>query len=101
MRDSVLSLSTRRAWIEMSTTSPDRCPSLSLSTRRAWIEMYDDGVIFRRVQQSLSTRRAWIEIALCGGIEVVSESLSTRRAWIEMISVTSFSAVSICRIKSV
>ena len=41
---------------------PALIPDLSLSARRAWIEMdltYSDGV----VSGSLSARRAWIEIA--------------------------------------
>ena len=57
-----MSLSLRRAWIEIPTlrASVTVCQS-SLSLRRAWIEM--DGTYLTREQvRSLSLRRAWIEI---------------------------------------
>ena len=103
----LLSLSARRAWIEMPgcagrprsgwvalrKESVDRNfhqprnivdTSVSLSARRAWIE------ILRRWRfaaccPSLSARRAWIEI-LCGGSAGAGliRSLSARRAWIEI-----------------
>ena len=85
---------------------------LSLSARRAWIEI--DGAERQGAgcPGSLSARRAWIEIARCGGNlrtcgvalrkesvdrnspkerkEVSSmKSLSARRAWIEMACVDS------------
>ena len=81
-----VSLSARRAWIEMSLLmyplkygivalrkesvdrnklqhSIDKMSQPSLSARRAWIEIsrYLDGVYFGL---SLSARRAWIEISL-------------------------------------
>ena len=81
----LLSLSARRAWIEMlicvSWTAPNH---LSLSARRAWIEMiiaYDNG----NAVASLSARRAWIEIACPLGPQAIYPSLSARRAWIEML----------------
>ena len=59
--------------------------TMSLSARRAWIEICG-GVSARRLAlSSLSARRAWIEIG-----SVISESryrrtsLSARRAWIEI-----------------
>ena len=80
-----LSLSARRAWIEI-LLCPSFMPSnRSLSARRAWIEICS-------VQRdspgywSLSARRAWIEIAR--KIRYVApdvSSLSARRAWIEML----------------
>ena len=57
--------------------------SLSLSARRAWIEMdlaYSDGV----VSGSLSARRAWIEMCLLTLSARLLMSLSARRAWIEI-----------------
>ena len=56
-----MSLSARRAWIEMPKQLDRPAPLASLSARRAWIEMS----IFRLVLAfltSLSARRAWIEI---------------------------------------
>ena len=59
--------------------------SLSLSARRAWIEILTTGH-GRRACGSLSARRAWIEIqAERGEINASRASLSARRAWIEMI----------------
>ena len=61
--------------------------SMSLSARRAWIEMrkititVDEGT-------SLSARRAWIEMSICGRWMALNRSLSARRAWIEMRKIT-------------
>ena len=78
-----LSLSARRAWIEI--TDPPAAPTLaeSLSARRAWIEMLycPYGTT---VSRSLSARRAWIEIVYPGTWSGSILSLSARRAWIEM-----------------
>ena len=58
---------------------------LSLSARRAWIEIVR-GCLFCVKLQSLSARRAWIEIP---GHEynIIHNrlSLSARRAWIEIL----------------
>ena len=56
---------------------------MSLSARRAWIEiLYQLFDTYAKV--SLSARRAWIEIAY-GALDGASEmSLSARRAWIEI-----------------
>ena len=60
------------------------CSVMSLSARRAWIEIF-----IRRcsiwVLQSLSARRAWIEIMGRHEKLVCSWSLSARRAWIEIM----------------
>ena len=59
--------------------------SLSLSARRAWIEIDVIRPAIDVFLASLSARRAWIEIFL--PIELHHErgaSLSARRAWIEM-----------------
>ena len=56
-----LSLSARRAWIEMWIRSWLTTPVLSLSARRAWIEMWM-AMAAQRGYESLSARRAWIEI---------------------------------------
>ena len=57
--------------------------SLSLSARRAWIEIIDY-IIDYATDASLSARRAWIEISAWGRRATVAGSLSARRAWIEI-----------------
>ena len=80
---------------------------LSLSARRAWIEITGRSVEFRLFASSLSARRAWIEMAKStpeeakrrvalrkesvdrNGMEIDGVSydvwsLSARRAWIEI-----------------
>ena len=104
-----VSLSARRAWIEMGARalSGPRAHS-SLSARRAWIEIIIAIMIQTGLGQSLSARRAWIEIAqrrLCRRNSLVAlrkesvdrnisedvsynikeTSLSARRAWIEIM----------------
>ena len=60
-------------------------PRLSLSARRAWIEIYRDGATSGCAGWSLSARRAWIEISSkMPGFCIQSPSLSARRAWIEI-----------------
>ena len=57
-----VSLSVRRAWIEIEISSMDDLePSRSLSVRRAWIEISEDWLNAGSLS-SLSVRRAWIEI---------------------------------------
>ena len=79
-----LSLSARRAWIEIQLSTDEAGEVASLSARRAWIEIdfagsawvpefvalrkesvdrnRQCGVVAGRLFQSLSARRAWIEI---------------------------------------
>ena len=60
-------------------------PSLSLSARRAWIEITTSAHFFAPNPQSLSARRAWIEISGHAiGVYGTFSSLSARRAWIEI-----------------
>ena len=60
---------------------------MSLSARRAWIEILYPR-FHRRTGPSLSARRAWIEILVQSSPGSLCKSLSARRAWIEiMISV--------------
>ena len=56
---------------------------VSLSARRAWIEI-SYGALEGASEMSLSARRAWIEIADVVSVQHGCESLSARRAWIEM-----------------
>ena len=103
---SALSLSARRAWIEMFLSmgldgrfkvalrkeSVDRngyfgCNRqnwvMSLSARRAWIEIARARIQYCP-QPSLSARRAWIEIDAPSSAPYAELSLSARRAWIEI-----------------
>ena len=59
--------------------------NLSLSARRAWIEISSLDDILAGVK-SLSARRAWIEIRVPSSTVIVILSLSARRAWIEISS---------------
>ena len=56
---------------------------VSLSARRAWIEIQNGGGV-RSVGGSLSARRAWIEIWAHHRDAPRKSSLSARRAWIEI-----------------
>ena len=103
----MLSLSARRAWIEIGLPGADKVSYQSLSARRAWIEILfhaacpfwktvalrkesvDRNSIalasFKACTMSLSARRAWIEISCCSArLLAPGSSLSARRAWIEI-----------------
>ena len=58
----LLSLSARRAWIEIASCRRVPGRALSLSARRAWIEMAEVSRCNQTIIRSLSARRAWIEI---------------------------------------
>ena len=61
--------------------------ALSLSARRAWIEMSAPQYRWYRSPLSLSARRAWIEIGLLAcPLNDLIRSLSARRAWIEIVA---------------
>ena len=58
-----LSLSARRAWIEIIVgVLATLVTAGSLSARRAWIEITSSIVVPPKADKSLSARRAWIEI---------------------------------------
>ena len=101
-----MSLSLRRAWIEICCINIIDDSFRSLSLRRAWIEIartweptrrpdgrspYGERGLKSRLalhrptaRLSLSLRRAWIEIARANASDGPSRSLSLRRAWIEI-----------------
>ena len=58
----LLSLSARRAWIEITVVGVLATLVTSLSARRAWIEISDTSDVTAKTGWSLSARRAWIEI---------------------------------------
>ena len=58
---------------------------MSLSARRAWIEIMRM-IFLAHLLGSLSARRAWIEIVIyCDHTIYRKRSLSARRAWIEIL----------------
>ena len=57
---------------------------VSLSARRAWIEICGGVSARPLVAWSLSARRAWIEIPCAAILNALVWSLSARRAWIEI-----------------
>ena len=65
------------------TMSPLSKP-VSLSARRAWIEMWGINYLQYCHHTSLSARRAWIEMTLMSWPPRLKTSLSARRAWIEI-----------------
>ena len=65
----------------------DEKDDLSLSARRAWIEM-TKGSYHTMARKSLSARRAWIEMLGCRIYDMSAASLSARRAWIEITAQT-------------
>ena len=108
-----LSLSARRAWIEIGRKCQDLSLDSSLSARRAWIEIGHLTVGNPHMPKSLSARRAWIEIVkstpedakrwvalrkesvdrnIKGSpyLQIGRQSLSARRAWIEIVSRLAF-----------
>ncbi len=62
-------------------------PGLSLSARRAWIEIQGGDWVAVRVEVAL---RAWIEMLNASCISGCNQSLSARRAWIEISAVCGF-----------
>ena len=81
----ILSLSARRAWIEiMHFSVPFPGAGGSLSARRVWIEIGGTRTAACG-WMSLSARRAWIEICQIKKHRHGGRSLSARRAWIEML----------------
>ena len=78
------SLSSRRAWIEMSLKLETKFLVASLSSRRAWIEIMVQAKFWIDHRKSLSSRRAWIEIKSPHQTSFWNQSLSSRRAWIEI-----------------
>ena len=80
----LLSLSARRAWIEIPHTSHDFHVPKSLSARRAWIEIISAlesyNIIVVALRKESVDRNVYREVAAAAN----EESLSARRAWIEM-----------------
>ena len=85
----VLSLSARRAWIEILCNSVIS-KSCGVALRKESVDRNKYSFVSSVNQtSSLSARRAWIEIQKGQANNKVSQSLSARRAWIEMLADTS------------
>ena len=82
----LLSLSARRAWIEISIRCRFRqCWRVALRKESVDRNRYATGSCWQWLRRSLSARRAWIEILVARpGVDPGGMSLSARRAWIEI-----------------
>ena len=87
-----MSLSARRAWIEMLRTPHHRNtrPIPSLSARRAWIEMLAPRLT--DMSAAVALRKESVDRNGAGSVRGMScsRSLSARRAWIEMAELRVF-----------
>ena len=72
-----MSLSARRAWIEIAACGSAPSANGSLSARRAWIEIAPERAK-NGITKSLSARRAWIEISLLVAL-LVSLAVALRK----------------------
>ena len=83
-----LSLSARRAWIEIDVDSASGTLS-DVALRKESVDRNNAvQIVIVVVHASLSARRAWIEINMWCNVGKPWVSLSARRAWIEMIMET-------------
>ena len=81
-----VSLSARRAWIEIIEADKICKPPVKVALRKESVDRNrGHGVWPRRSVWSLSARRAWIEIWASGPRATGAGSLSARRAWIEIL----------------
>ena len=79
-----MSLSARRAWIEICGTVSD-VSGHSVALRKESVDRNPSAIkLLAKQEESLSARRAWIEIVQQTSHRKTVQSLSARRAWIEM-----------------
>ena len=81
-----MSLSSRRAWIEIVVSE------VSVESSKAGRSPHGErglksspAINLKFKTSSLSSRRAWIEMQYAGSLTALYASLSSRRAWIEII----------------
>ena len=98
-----MSLSARRAWIEMLTVVVTRLVVESLSARRAWIEIRRGSRICHRTAVALRKESVDRNGFIHYNAQGIFWSLSARRAWIEMhvLVFTNFSPAVALRKESV
>ena len=80
-----VSLSARRAWIEISRSQSPGIPRGSLSARRAWIEIFLLPPALWAVFVALRKESVDRNPLSCASFIRLMASLSARRAWIEML----------------
>ena len=93
-----MSLSARRAWIEIARFARSVCVRpRSLSARRAWIEI--PAGCWRDARRAVALRKESVDRNLSMGLDGRFKlwSLSARRAWIEIITVTRTPIGCVCR----
>ena len=81
-----MSLSARRAWIEIKVVTASDWASVVALRKESVDRNFLDVLAFSFLGLSLSARRAWIEITNPPATPTLSESLSARRAWIEIVT---------------
>ena len=84
----LLSLSARRAWIEIAYGALDGASEIVALRKESVDRNLAVWAVEHAYQLSLSARRAWIEIETCPSVPQTVKSLSARRAWIEIIGLT-------------
>ena len=92
-----MSLSSRRAWIEILSISSLSIVKLCRSPHGERGLKYLYAYLYKRLLQSLSSRRAWIEIKGSIGNYESGVSLSSRRAWIEIIYAPAYTSPTFSR----
>ena len=81
-----MSLSARRAWIEILIILYAFLGVLSVALRKESVDRnYQANAVDQIIPGSLSARRAWIEIIRQTPLTRLFRSLSARRAWIEIL----------------
>ena len=84
----LLSLSARRAWIEIIGLTYDGLIA-SVALRKESVDRnFCEKLLLLLMKVSLSARRAWIEIQKITSLNQLYMSLSARRAWIEIRRLT-------------
>ena len=79
-----MSLSARRAWIEIDAPSSAPYAELVALRKESVDRNLKNNIFIHHNLKSLSARRAWIEIQTFDIDKKLRESLSARRAWIEI-----------------
>ncbi len=81
---STMSLSARRAWIEIHNHLLRTIPRIVALRKESVDRNYAANAVDQILPGSLSARRAWIEIVMQEIAQQRKQSLSARRAWIEI-----------------
>ena len=95
-----MSLSARRAWIEISTRSQPGRPK-AVALRKESVDRNFAVIVGQhQAHASLSARRAWIEMFFQQAADITRKvSLSARRAWIEICLKSLLSAIALVALR--